>query len=123
MIVNWSATELSAAIRRRDVSCVEVMTAYLDQIERLNPSVNAIVALRPRSALLRAAAAADQAEPTGWMHGIPVAVNSLADAAGLPTSAGFFRDPPPAAADSLHVRRIRAAGAIIIGKTNVPEFG
>ncbi|GIM95423.1 amidase [Paractinoplanes toevensis] len=123
MIVNWSATELSAAIRRKDVSCVEVMTAYLDQIERLNPSVNAIVALRPRSSLLRAAAAADQAEPTGWMHGFPFAVKDLADAAGLPTSAGFFRDPPPAVADSLHVARIRAAGAIVIGKTNVPEFG
>ncbi|GIF25444.1 amidase [Actinoplanes tereljensis] len=123
MIVNWSASELSAAIRRKDVSCVEVMTAYLDQIERLNPSVNAIVALQPRSTLLASAGEKDRGEPNGWMHGFPFAVKDLADAAGLPTSAGFFRDPPPAAADSLHVARIRAAGAIFIGKTNVPEFG
>ncbi|MEU4240737.1 amidase [Actinoplanes sp. NPDC026619] len=123
MIVDWSATSLSAAIRDKQVSCVEVMTAYLDRIERLNPSVNALVALRPRASLIADAAAADRAERQGWMHGFPFAVKDLADAAGLPTSAGFFRDPPPATADSLHVERIRAAGAIIIGKTNVPEFG
>jgi amidase len=123
MIVDWTAAELSDAIRTRRVSCVEVMTAYLDQIERLNPAVNALVALRPRADLLAAAAAADRVEPVGWMHGFPFAVKDLADVAGLPTSAGFFRDPPPATADALHVERIRAAGAIFIGKTNVPEFG
>ncbi|GAA0564651.1 amidase [Paractinoplanes ferrugineus] len=123
MIVEWSATELSAAVSRREVSCVEVMTAYLDQIDRLNPSVNALVALRPRAELLAEAATADRIGPRGWMHGFPFAVKDLADVAGLPTSAGYFRDPPPATADSLHVERIRAAGAIFIGKTNVPEFG
>jgi amidase len=123
MIVDWTAAELSAAIHRRDVSCAEVMTAYLDQIERLNPAVNALVALRPRAELLAAAAAADAESPRGWMHGFPFAVKDLADVAGLPTSAGFFRDPPPATADSLFVERLRAAGAIFIGKTNVPEFG
>ncbi|MFD0525297.1 amidase [Paractinoplanes durhamensis] len=123
MIVNWSAAELSAAIHRREVTCVEVMTAYLDHIDQVNPAVNAIVALRPRAELLAEAAAADAIAPKGWMHGFPFAVKDLADARGLPTSAGFFHDAPAATADSIFVERIRAAGAIFIGKTNVPEFG
>lgn len=131
-IVWWSAAELSSAIRRRKVTCVEVMTAYLDHIAAVNPSVNAIVALRPRAELLAEAAAKDEllAEGTyqGWMHGFPQAVKDLANVKGLPTSAGFFGRPgvpaaPPAAADSLFVERVRAAGAIFIGKTNTPEFG
>lgn len=125
-IVRWNAAELSAAVRERVVTCVEVMTAYLDHIDRVNPAVNAIVARRPRDELLAEAAAKDAGPYEGWMHGFPLAVKDLADVAGMPTSFGFFRppfDPPPAAADSLFVERLRAAGAIFIGKTNTPEFG
>jgi len=129
-IVEWDAVELSDAIAQRAVSCVEVMGAYLDQIDRLNPQVNAIVNLRPRADLLDQALAKDQelaaGERRGWMHGFPHAVKDLANVAGFPTTQGFFRPPfnaPPASRDALAIERIRAAGAIFIGKTNVSEFG
>ncbi len=126
----WDAAELSVAIREGTVSCREVMEAHLDHIERLNPQVNAIVSLRPRAALMAEASEKDallaSGTHQGWMHGFPHAVKDLADVKGLRTTAGFFRPPfdvPPAVSDSLVVERIRAAGAIFIGKTNTPEFG
>ncbi len=129
-IVEWTALELSAAIRERTVSCVEVMTAYLDQIDEFNPKVNAIVSLRPRAELLAEAAEKDRwlangGEPQGWMHGFPQAVKDLANVEGMKTTMGFFPldAVKPAAADALFVERMRAAGAIFIGKTNTPEFG
>ncbi|MDN5797839.1 MAG: hypothetical protein L0H79_19120 [Intrasporangium sp.] len=129
-IVDWSAAELSSAIAGGHVTCVEVMAAYLDQIERLNPRVNAIVALRPRAELLAEAAEKDallaRGERQGWMHGFPHAVKDLADVAGLPTTKGFhrpFESVPPATSDAIFVRRIRAAGAVFVGKTNTPELG
>ena len=123
-----SASQLSAAIRERHVSCREVMQAYLDRIHRLNPVYNAIVSLRPDAELLADAAAADAeldaGRYRGWMHGMPHAVKDLADAKGLPTSYGspLFAGTI-AADDSLMVARIRAQGPIFIGKTNTPEFG
>jgi len=125
-IVDWTAAQLSAAIRDRVVSCVEVMTAYLDRIEEVNPAVTAIVALRPRSELLAEAAAKDKPGVyQGWMHGFPHAVKDLADVRGLPTTSGLLpaATAGPAVADSPFVERIRAAGAIFIGKTNVPQLG
>ena len=129
-IVDWSAAELSVAIDRRLVSCVEVMTAYLDRIDLVNPRVNAIVALRPRADLLREAAEKDEmlaaGQRQGWMHGFPHAVKDMADVKGIPTSLGFFRPPfaaAPATADSVFVDRLRAAGCIFVGKTNNSEFG
>ncbi len=129
-IVWWSAAELSVAIRRKKVTCVEVMTAYLDHIAEVNPAVNAIVNLRPREELLAEAATKDgllkRGQYDGWMHGFPIAVKDLANVKGMKTTLGFFRPPfdaPPATADALVVERMRAAGAIFIGKTNTPEFG
>lgn len=128
-IVFWSAAELSVAIRRRQVTCVEVMTAYLDHIDATNPAVNAIVALRPRAELLAEAAGKDRLLAAGtyegWMHGFPQAVKDLANVKGMKTSLGFFKpgDIPAATTDSLITERMRAAGAIFIGKTNTPEFG
>jgi len=127
-LVHLTALALSDLIRTREVSCTEVMTAYLDHIEAHNPKVNAIVALRDRDALLAEAAERDRdldaGTYLGWMHGLPHAVKDLAAAAGLPFTLGspIFADQV-AAADDPFVARIRAAGAIIIGKTNVPEFG
>lgn len=129
-IVLWDAAELSVAIRRRVVTCVEVMSAYLDHIDRVNPKVNAIVGLRPRADLLAEAAIKDgqlrRGAGVGWMHGFPFAAKDESDVRGLPTSYGII-DPawgfPVASEDSLHVARIRAAGAIFIGKTNLPELG
>ncbi len=129
-IVGWDAAELSVAIRRRTVSCVEVMTAFLDHIDRVNPQVNAIVSLRPREELLTEATTKDakleRGEYDGWMHGFPHAVKDLADVRGLPTTLGLIRPSwglPDPVDDSLFVARIRAAGAIFIGKTNTPELG
>jgi amidase len=127
-IINLDAVALSTAIKLKQVSCVEVMNAYLDQVERLNPRVNAIVSLQPRERLLEQAKHRDaqlaRGEYLGWMHGFPHAVKDLEPTRGIRTTKGspllknfFPRD------DSIMVERIRSAGAIIIGKTNVPEFG
>ena len=127
-IVMSDAVDLAAAIRARAVSCVEVMAAHLDQIERFNPAVNAIVALRPREVLLREASAADadlaRDGARGPLHGLPWAVKDLQETAGIATTYGspLFADNVPAE-DSPLVTRLKAAGAIVVGKTNVPEFG
>ncbi|MDF1722056.1 MAG: amidase [Minwuia sp.] len=122
------ATELSRLIATRSVSCVEVMTACLDRIDQVNPTYNAIISLRDRDALIGDARTADAdlaaGRNRGWMHGFPLAVKDLAATAGIPTTFGslLFADNVPDA-DCLMVSRLRAAGAIIIGKTNTPEFG
>ncbi len=122
-----SATELAAAIRRREVSCVEVVQAHLARIEAVNPLLNAIVTLDAELGL-RAAAAADaelgRDEATGPLHGLPIAIKDLEDTAGMRTTYGspIYRDHVPAA-DTLVVARLRRAGAIVVGKTNTPEFG
>jgi amidase len=124
----FSAVELADRIRRRQVSCVEVMGAYLDRIAALNPRVNAIVAMRDPDELMRAAAARDdqlaRGEYLGWLHGFPFAVKDLAAAEGLLWTEGspIYADRV-ADVDDLFVRRIKEAGAIVVGKTNVPEFG
>ena len=129
-IVHWSAAELSMAIRTRAVTCAEVMSAHLDHIDKINPRVNAIVSLRPRADLLAEAEEKDRLLRTGvrqgWMHGFPYAVKDLADVAGLPTTFGLLPQASGQAAaseDALFVERIRAAGAIFIGKTNTPQLG
>jgi amidase len=119
-----SATDLTGRIARREISCVAVMTAFLDRIDAINPAVNAIVSRVERPALLAQAADYDREEPRGPLHGLPMAVKDLEAVAGLPNTMGspLFRDQVPVA-DSIMVSRLRAAGAIFIGKTNVPEFG
>lgn len=123
-----SAVDLAAAIRDRRVSCVEVMESYLAQIDRWNPVVNAIVSLRDPDALRDQARERDQqlarGEYLGVLHGFPHAVKDLADVAGFVTTEGtpLLKDNV-APADSLFVERIRAAGAVFVGKTNVPEMG
>lgn len=127
-IVRLGAGHLSALIAAREVSCREVMLAFLDRIHAVNPSVNAIVALQPQAALIAQAEEADQrlarGQHDGWMHGFPLAVKDLAFTAGIRTTLGspIFRDHIPTD-DSLVVARMKRAGAIIIGKTNTPEFG
>jgi amidase len=119
-----SATDLAQRIARREVSCTAVMTAFLDRIDAINPRVNAIVSRVGRPALLAQAAEYDRCEPKGPLHGLPFAVKDLEAVAGLPNTMGspLFRDQVPTT-DSIMVSRLRAAGAIFIGKTNVPEFG
>ncbi|WP_149589962.1 amidase [Tabrizicola flagellatus] len=123
-MLEWSATELSAAIHGRRVSPSEVMAEWLAQVNALNGSVNAIVSLRDPDALLAEARSLDDAEPRGWLHGIPFGVKDLVATKGLRTTWGspLFADHVPEK-DDLVAARLRAAGAVIAAKTNVPEWG
>jgi amidase len=127
-IVMMTATDLSAAIRNKKVSCREVMNAYLDHIDRVNPQFNAIVTRVDRETLLKQSdsADADLAKGTvhGWMHGFPHAVKDLAFTKGIRTTLGspVFENYTPTV-DAIFVERLKSNGAIIIGKTNTPELG
>jgi amidase len=127
-ITDLSALALSAAIAERRLDCRSVMAAYLSRIAAINPRINAIVSLRPEEDLLAEAEEADKAlaagDYRGWMHGMPFAVKDLSEAKGILCSFGSmnYADFVPDY-DDIHVERIRAAGAIIIGKTNAPEMG
>lgn len=120
-----SAGELRDLIAKKDVSSVEVVTAHLERVAETNPQINAIVDLNPEAALDQARAA-DQFTASGAelsvLHGLPIAVKDTADAAGFLTTHGSTRYVQQrASTDDLHVSRMREAGAVIIGKTNVPE--
>ena len=127
-IVSMDAVALSKAIANRSISCREVMLAYLAQIDRLNPKVNAIVSLQDREGLLKQADERDaqlkRGERMGWMHGFPQAPKDLANTAGIVTTQGspILKDYVPKT-DAIVVERARKSGAILIGKTNTPEFG
>jgi amidase len=122
------AHELARRIRTRDISAREVMAAHLEQIGRWNPKVNAIVAKLDDDACLALAAAADEKtarrEPLPPLHGLPTAFKDLQAAVGFPHTRGspIYQTAMPTA-DSLLVERLRKAGVLAIGKTNVPEFG
>ena len=127
-LVMMGGLALVEAIRSRRLSCVEVMSAYLDHIERINPLVNAIVALRDRDALVAEAKEKDaqiaRGEAAGPLHGLPFAVKDLFPVKGMRTTMGsLVLKDFIAPADNVMVTRQRKAGAIIIGKTNTPEFG
>ena len=127
-ITDLSAHALSQAIHNRQVSCREVMQAYLLRIADVNPRVNAIISLQDADGLLRQADARDaqlaRGESMGWMHGMPQAIKDLSNTAGIPTIQGtaLMRNFVPSE-DGLMAQRMKAAGCIVIGKTNVPEFG
>ena len=123
----WTARDLVSAIRRRDLSAREVVGWHLDRIFAVNPRINAVVSLRPEEALAEADAAdrlACAGLPVGPLHGLPIAIKDLEDTAGIRTTYGSiaFADHVPTV-DSLLVQRLRGAGAIVVGKTNTPEFG
>ena len=127
-LTDLSASALSAAIHAGQVSCRELMQATLARIALVNPAHNAIVSLRDGDELLREADARDaelaRGASLGWMHGLPQAIKDMAPTAGLRTTLGspLLRDNVPAH-DGLMVQRMKAAGCIVIGKTNTPEFG
>jgi amidase len=121
------AFELARLIRGREVSALEVMQAHLAQIERVNPQVNAIVTLLPERALAAAReidSRLSRGEDPGPLAGLPVAHKDLAATKGVRTTFGspIFADFVPDA-DAIVVERLAAAGAVMVGKTNTPEFG
>jgi len=123
-----TALDLSRGIHTHQFSCQQVMAAFLGQINRLNPQFNAIVNLRDSETLMREAKDADEAlrlgQSKGWMHGLPIAVKDLAQTAGVATTMGsvLLKNNVPKE-DCFMVSRMRQSGALLIGKTNTPEFG
>ena len=122
-----TAVELTRRIRAREISVTEVVQAHLAQIEQVNPAVNAIVTLTAERALEEARARdAELARggAVGPLFGLPIAHKDLVPTRGIRTTRGspIFRDHVPDQ-DALLVERLRAAGAVTIGKTNTPEFG
>lgn len=126
-LCSLDAVPLAELLRAGEASAREVVAAHVDRVERVDGPVNAIVT-RTFERALEQAAAADAAlargEPQGLLHGLPVAHKDLAETAGVRTTYGspIFAEHVPDA-DALHVARMRAAGAISLGKTNTPEFG
>lgn len=126
-ICDATATELIGKLRARELSAREVVTAHLERIEQLNPRLNAIVTLTAERAVEQAAEADERlakGHPVGPLHGIPIAHKDTHNTAGIRTTHGspVFADYVPTH-DDISVERMRAAGAITLGKTNVPEFG
>ena len=122
-----TATEIVKKIRKGEISAVQTMGAHLAQIERINPQVNAIVTLVPELAL-EEARKADEKQAKGGnvgpLHGLPIAHKDLVPTKGIRTTFGslVFQDFIPEE-DALLVERLREGGAVMLGKTNTPEFG
>ena len=123
-LTDLDAVALSDAVATGKISCADVMAAYLDRIEAINPHINAIVSLRPRDELMTEAHEADRVPRKSWLHGLPIAIKDLVETAGLRSTHGspIFADHIPEE-DGLLAARLRKSGAIVIGKTNTPEFG
>ncbi len=122
-----TAVELRGLIDSKEVSCVELTEMFLQRIEELNPVLNAYLAICPDEAIAaahRAQEVIQGGEQVGPLHGIPISVKDLELTSGITTTLGsaIFRDRVPDL-DSVVVERVKAAGAIILGKTNTPEFG
>ena len=123
-----SALSLSQAIHKKQVSCQEVMQMTLERIAHWNPQSNAIVSLQEPELLIAQARQRDaelaRGQSRGWMHGLPQAIKDLANVQGLRTTLGspLMKDFV-ASEDGLMAQRMKAAGAIVIGKTNTPELG
>jgi Asp-tRNA(Asn)/Glu-tRNA(Gln) amidotransferase A subunit family amidase len=123
----WPAVELAGLIGRRAISPVELVEAYLDRIERENAALNAYVLVNAdaaRVAAKEAEAAVMSGRALGALHGLPIAIKDSDDVAGLPTTCGSRPLAGHVAkVDGLVIARLKNAGAIVLGKTNLPEFG
>jgi amidase len=123
-LTDLSASALSDMIAARKVAPSEVMAAHLARLQIANGAIKAIVSPRDPDVLMAEARALDDLEPQGWLHGIPFAVKDLVEVAGLRSTHGspLFADHVPKK-DDLLAARMRSAGAVFVGKTNVPEWG
>ncbi|MBL6773549.1 MAG: amidase, partial [Alphaproteobacteria bacterium] len=124
MDLNRSAVDILADLHDRSISAETLLQATFERIDALNPTVNAIVGLADRDDVLAQARALDAGPVRGPLHGLPLAPKDLVNVAGLRSTHGspIFADLVPDTDDVL-AANLRAAGAILIGKTNVPEFG
>ncbi|HZN33570.1 MAG TPA: amidase family protein [Pirellulaceae bacterium] len=125
--LDWSATEIAQRIAGRQVSATEVAKAFIARIEEVNPALNAVVIPRFEQALAEAAAADQQqarGQPLGPLHGVPMTVKECFHVAGTKATIGLSRADyqQPATEDGVMVARLRRAGAIILGKTNLPQL-
>jgi aspartyl-tRNA(Asn)/glutamyl-tRNA(Gln) amidotransferase subunit A len=125
-LIDLSIRDASEMVRRRKVSPVELTNACLAQIDKLNPTLNAFITVTRESAAAEARAAEAEIQRGKWrgpLHGIPIALKDLFDTAGVRTTAGsgVFKDRVPTE-DAEVVRRLKAAGAVSLGKTNMHEF-
>ena len=123
-----TAIETASLVRRGEMKASEALDDTLAAIDRHNPELNSFVhvdADLARAAAERIDASVARGEDPGPLAGVPFGVKDLDDCEGMPTSRGslWFKGGPPAAADAIHVARFRAAGAVPVGKTAVPEFG
>ena len=126
-IIFATATQLAQMIRDKEVSAVEVLDAYLEQIAKHNDKINAVITLNIEPARIKAIKADEalaRGENWGVLHGVPITIKDLFKTAGLTTTAGYppLKDYVPNQ-DAVTVARLKAEGAIILGKTNIPQFG
>lgn len=121
-ITQLSATALAQAIAAGELRAEDAVAAHIERIEALNPRLNAVAARRYKTALAEARAADHQRGARGLLHGVPITIKDSIDVAGLPSTFGLpSRAAQRAAADDVHVARLRAAGAIVLAKTNVAQ--
>jgi aspartyl-tRNA(Asn)/glutamyl-tRNA(Gln) amidotransferase subunit A len=125
-IGKMTISDVSRQLRAREVSPVELTRGCLERIERLNPLLNAFITVTAESALVEARRAEQEIQNGKWrgpLHGIPIALKDLIDTAGVPTTAAsaLFQDRVPTQ-DAEVVQKLRAAGAVILGKNNLHEF-
>ena len=126
-IVFATASQLAQMIKNKEVSAVEVLNAHLEQIAQNNGRINAVVTLNKEKAIQKAQEADEaiaRGENWGVLHGVPITIKDLIETAGITTTAGYtpLKNYVPQH-DATTVARLKAAGAIILGKTNVPQFG
>lgn len=123
-----SIEQLAELVRSKQISPIELMDHTLARIDALNPRLNAVVQLDAETATAQARAQTERlaaGQDLGPLGGIPAGIKDLENARGFITTQGspLYAKDPPAAFDDVHVERLKAAGAIVIGKTNTPEFG
>ena len=127
MLIWQSALEISGLVRAKKLSPIEVTDAVLSRIDAVNPTLNAfcvVAAEQARAAAREAEIAVTKGEPLGPLHGVPVSIKDVLFTRGLTTTGGsrLFADHVPDE-DAIAVARLRAAGALVLGKTNTSEFG
>ena len=125
-MIDLTISESAELLRRKEISPVELATACLDRIERLNPVLNAFITVTRESAMVEARVAEDEIQRGHWrgpLHGIPIGLKDLIDTAGVRTTCGsaLFADRVPTE-DAFVVQRLKRAGAVLIGKQNLQEF-